>query len=204
MDELTELAAYLKYNKVRVVEGSASEVELAYLAELATRPGVLSIAEVGFNAGRSSYNFLQANSEAHVTAFDIGDHKCVSVAKQFIDQRFPGRHTLVLGDSRLAVPDFHRNSPAAKFDLVFIDGGHAYEIARADLLNFKDLSHERTIVVMDDITPWLPWGRGPTKAWRELLNSGVIAQDELVKDGKVVERLRPPGKRAWAVGTYIR
>jgi len=36
-------------------------------------------------------------------------------------------------------------------DLVFIDGGHDYEIAKKDLENCRPLSDHDTIVIMDDV-----------------------------------------------------
>ena len=86
--------------------------------------------------------------------------------------------------------------------MVFIDGGHDYYVAKADLENIRALSTPATAVVMDDLTPWRPWGQGPTKAWREALNTGAVLQEELFKDGAPVDTLEPPGTRAWALGRY--
>jgi hypothetical protein len=44
---------------------------------------------------------------------------------------FPGRHELITGDSRETVPAFADEYPTRAFDLIYIDGGHDYEIAKA-------------------------------------------------------------------------
>src|SRR5262245_15225471 len=106
------------------------------LLQYVARPGVRSIMEIGFNAGHSSELFLRFNETAHVTSFDLGEHRYVLAAKTYLDRRFHARHTLVLGDSTQTIPRFPAESP---FDLIFIDGGHSYEVAKADLLNCRRL-----------------------------------------------------------------
>jgi TPP-dependent 2-oxoacid decarboxylase len=62
-------------------EGSATAAELAFLMELASRPKVRQICEIGFNAGVSADGFLRANELAYVTSFDIGEYAHVAVGK---------------------------------------------------------------------------------------------------------------------------
>src|SRR4249919_131418 len=99
-------------------EGSADHNELEYLAGVARRTGVRLIGEIGFNAGLSSYTFLEANPEATVYSFDLGEHRYVQPAKEYIDREFPGRHHLILGDSLQTVPEFHRQHPELRFDVI--------------------------------------------------------------------------------------
>ena len=188
---------------LEVQEGSSSEEQLRYLVDLARRVDAKLIGEIGFNAGFSSYAFLEESKpEVKVVSFDIGTHDYVQPAKAFIDERFAGRHTLIIGDSRSTVPAFHEQHPESIFDLVFIDGGHAYEVAKADLVNMRPLSNQDTAIVMDDLTPWFGWGKGPTQAWTEMISEGVVKQQELFKDGIRVETIEPPGERSWALGHY--
>ncbi len=55
---------------------------------------------------------------------------------------------------------------------------------------------------MDDLTPWLPWGKGPMQAWNEAVQQRTIVQEELYKDGQRVDAIEPPGERSWALGRY--
>ena len=174
-----------------------------YLGNLVPRTGARMIGEIGFNAGFSSFAFLSAAPDTQVVSFDLGEHAYGRTAKKLIDKKFPNRHTLILGDSTKTVPDYKTQNPDLKFDLVFIDGGHDYEVAKADIANMRQFCTEETAVVIDDLTPWLAWGEGPMRAWTEAINTGIVRQEEMYKDGKPVDVMEPPGKRSWALGYYI-
>lgn len=184
-------------------EGSADAAEQAYLAKLAGDPKVKTIGEIGFNAGISSYIFLAANPNATVYSFDINEYGYVQSAKKYINEHFPGRHHLIIGDSLKTVPAFKKEHPTITFDLVFVDGSHDYAIAKADLANMRTYATKDTILVTDDLTPWKPWGEGPTKAWQELVSSGLVQQLELYRDGRKVKTIEPPGERSWVIGRYV-
>jgi predicted O-methyltransferase YrrM len=187
-----------------VPEGSASDELLQFSTRLLQQNrDIETIAETGFNTGVSSRAFLSARPDVRVVSFDIGHHISVRPAKAAIDRNFPGRHELILGDSTETLPAYARTRPGTRFDLVFIDGGHDYEVARADLLNFQAMSHEHTIVIMDDVTPWWRWGEGPTRAWQEAVEMGLITRASLYKNGQPVTQ--PTGRALdciWAVGYY--
>ncbi len=201
--EIITIIEYLSKQGFTIEEGSASLEQLRYLAKLACRQNVKIIGEVGFNAGFSSYVFLKANPKAKVISFDIAEHKYIKTAKRFVDQQFPKRHALIKGDSKQTIPQFSKKHPDVRFDLVFIDGGHDYKTAESDIVNMKLLSTPQTLLVMDDLTPWLPWGRGPTHAWIKAIQKGIIIQKELIKDGRRINTIKPPGQRSWALGQYI-
>ncbi len=184
-------------------EGSASPEELEFMMGLINHSGARFIGETGFNMGFSSCAFLGVVSKTEVVSFDTGYREYVQSAKESIDRKFPGRHTLIYGDSKETLPKFLKDHPDFRFDYVFIDGGHDYKTAKADIVNFRKLSSVKTIVIMDDLVPWLPWGVGPTKAWKEAVDEGLISQNQLYIDGKRSRKLIPPGKNGWAVGRYI-
>jgi predicted O-methyltransferase YrrM len=184
-------------------EGSSSAEELLYLVRVARNAKARSIAEIGFNAGCSSYALLRYVPDATVVSFDLGEHASIAVNKKLIDKKFPGRHTLISGDSRETVPAFADSNPDLRFDLVFIDGGHDYEVAHADIVNMRLLSSDSTALVMDDLVPWASYGAGPTKAWEEAVRDEFVRQEELFQHGERVEKAQPPGARAWALGRYV-
>jgi predicted O-methyltransferase YrrM len=184
-------------------EGSSSAAELLYLTQVTKRTGARLIGEIGFNAGFSSYTFLNAAPEVKVVSFDLNEHASVGAAKKVIDKKFPGRHTLICGDSRQTVPQFAAENPDVLFDLVFVDGGHEYDVAKADLMNMRRLSSGDTAVIMDDLVPWLFYGEGPAQVWHEAIRDGIVCQQELFQDGEPVESVNPPGIRAWALGRYL-
>jgi predicted O-methyltransferase YrrM len=182
--------------RVRRRDSSSSAEELLCLARTAKRTDARLIGEIGFNVGFSSYAFLSAQPQACVVSFDLAEEAWTNEAKELIDERFPGRHTLIRGDSRNTVPQFKQRNPSVSFDLAFIDGGHDYEVAKADILNMRPLCTEKTVVIMDDLLPERPWGVGPARAWTEAIQEGVISQDELFKNGAII-------KRSWALGRYV-
>ena len=183
-------------------KGTSSATELLYLNHVASKVDARLIAEIGFNTGLSSRAFLNAHPDVRVTSFDLGQ-PWVETAKTLIDKQFPGRHTLICGDSRNTVPEYKASNPTTKFDLVFIDGGHSYEVAKADLLNMRELSSNKTALIVDDLVPWFTYGAGPAKAWNDAIEEGVLRQSELVKDGKHVDVIEPPGRRIWGLGQYV-
>ncbi len=162
-------------------EGYSQQVpqQVEDLITLTNKPN-LKMMEIGFNAGHSAEVFLQNNNELTLTSFDLGNHDYVTPAKEYIDATYPNRHTLILGDSRITVPIYLQNNKAVKFDIIFIDGGHDYEIAKADMENCFHLAHKDTIVILDDTIftqGWEEgWNIGPTKTWIEHLQQNKIAE----------------------------
>jgi predicted O-methyltransferase YrrM len=199
---MDEMIRFLESRGQLAIEGSSSPEQQDYLRCLVRRSGARLVGEIGFNAGFSSLAFLSASPDVGVVSFDIGHHEIVSHAKEFLDEHYPGRHELIIGDSELSVPRYGIEHPSVSFDIVFIDGGHDYRTVRADIANLKVLSHPGTGVVIDDLTPWLAWGEGPTKAWSEAIRQGMIVQVEIFKDGRPVHAIAPPGERSWALGRY--
>jgi hypothetical protein len=185
-------------------EGSVSKEQVQFFHQLLQRNrGIQWIAETGFNTGVSSRAVLAARADTLVVSFDIGQNQSVPRAKADIDRDFPGRHELVLGDSTETLPAYAQKHPEKRFDLVFIDGGHDYDVVKADLLNFRAMSHDQTIVIMDDLTPWWRWGRGPTQVWQEALKMGLISPEGLYKNGEPVTE--PAGRGLeyiWGVAHY--
>ena len=141
---------------------------------------VINVMEIGFNAGHSAEVFLRNNKRVKLTSFDLGAHNYVAHAKRYIDVIYPNRHKLFIGDSTKSVPFYLENNKDTKFDIIFIDGGHDYEIAKADMENCFHLAHSDTIVVIDDTMFTKGWEQeytiGPTKTWTEHLQENKIIE----------------------------
>lgn len=171
-----------------------SNDETIFLKNIINDNSIRTILEIGFNGGHSSETFLSTNQATTVVSFDIGHHHYVNVGKQYIDQTYPGRHELIIGNSLVTIPEYYYKNankqinnngngnvsdlPCRAFDLVFIDGGHQYQEAHGDLLNCKYLSHPNTIVIMDDTMDnpdWIQsWNRGPNRAWKSGIENNII------------------------------
>ncbi|MGA9871699.1 MAG: class I SAM-dependent methyltransferase [Rhodococcus sp. (in: high G+C Gram-positive bacteria)] len=183
-------------------EYGADQAELDYLASLAARPGTELVCEVGFNAGYSSWAFLSASPSTVVYSFDLAGYAYSTAAKAHIDELFPARHHLIQGDSHVTIKEFAVSNPEMRFDVIFVDGDHSLEGARSDLADLRALATSDTVVIMDDITPWRWFGEGPTAAWQEAVDSGLVVHSSYFQDGRVVDAVEQPADRAWAEGTY--
>jgi hypothetical protein len=160
--------------------------EEVILSHFASRPAVKEIMEIGFNAGHSAENFLLSNPNANVTSFDLGRVNAMQYGKDYIDATYPGRHTLIVGDSRQTVWQYKLDNPNKRFDVIFIDGGHTYDVAKVDIVHSSGLAHSDTIVIVDDImyvSGWeAGWTVGPTKVWEEGKKFGEIQELGRVAD----------------------
>ncbi len=147
------LEKYLAHTNAPIVEGHSAQMEaqLAVYARLFGRCSVQRISEIGFNAGHSTLAMLMANPAARIQSFDLGEHPSARAALSTLKRQFPTRELdVVWGDSRQTVPAFARTYAGPRFDVLIVDGGHTYDIARADVLNMRALAHAATVLVVDD------------------------------------------------------
>jgi predicted O-methyltransferase YrrM len=176
-DALAE-AGFLRH----CLDGNCMEIkeQCLDLSEFISHYNVKRVLEIGFNTGHSSLVFLESSPYTRVTSFELLYNKSNETGKKFIDTMYPDRHTLLIGDSRVTIPEYIASEAAQKFDLIFIDGGHSYEVAAADLRNCRELAGDHTIVVMDDTIYTKGWEAayttGPTQAWEEYLSGGKLKE----------------------------
>ena len=138
-------------NNATWVEGHVGELpeQSRMYYELAKQGFVSNICEIGFNAGHSTFQWLSANDNVHVYSFDLGQYHYTHVMAEFLRTQFPGRLTMIYGDSTRTVPIFAQLG--TKCDIVVIDGGHTYDVAKSDLYNMKVLANKQHhIVIFDD------------------------------------------------------
>ncbi len=135
--------------------------------------------EIGFNGGHSSELFLSSNKNIEVVSFDIGEHNYVKLGKEFIDKTYPNRHELIIGNSLETLP-YYSSNVNKKFDIIFIDGGHTYDVVKGDIINCKKLAHDKSIVIMDDTITnhglLRHWNLGPNRAWKEAKEWNIIKE----------------------------
>jgi predicted O-methyltransferase YrrM len=153
-DTLIELHKEAKISDI--TEGGCCREEIDYfLMFLDEHSDVKIIFEIGFNAGLSSAAFLSAREDVQVVSVDLGEHPYVLDAKRWIDATYPGRHTLIIGDSTVTVPTLMKRFPNFSPDLIFIDGGHDAPIPEKDLKNCLTLGRADTWYIFDDVVPWM-------------------------------------------------
>lgn len=141
----------------------------------AHRDKLSTVCETGFNAGHSALRFL-VESNAHIYEFDLGEHPYSNTSATFLQNEFPQRLTLTWGDSTKTIPQFHKDHPHVQCDLIVVDGGHSLEVATADLTNFMAMASAEHILVIDDTPCKGHHCKGPTMAWKTMIDNGCIEQ----------------------------
>lgn len=107
-----------------------------------------NIVEIGFNGGHSCFLMLIANPISKIQVFDLGLHSYVKLCYEYLSQQFPGRLSMILGDSAQTVKLY--NPLHAKCDLIHIDGSHEIGGLVSDVLNCRKFSDKNTLVIIDD------------------------------------------------------
>lgn len=106
---------------------------------------IKKILEIGFNGGHGSCALLSSREDIQVVSVDIGTHSYIDKAKDLIDECFPGRHTLIKGDSLEVVPTL-----SEKFDCVFVDGYHVDPYPYKDIVNSHRVLRDDGQLIVDD------------------------------------------------------
>ena len=106
------------------------------------------IVEVGFNAGFSALLTLTANPNLKLTSVDICEHQYTMPCYEYLMNAFPGRISLVKGDSRQVLASVLKNDK----DLTgyIIDGGHGIDVAEEDLRNIIQFANKDAVLCFDD------------------------------------------------------
>lgn len=65
-----------------------------------------------------------------VISFDLGYHNYTAPAAVYLQTAFPGRLELIIGDSTKTIPTFRAIHQGFKCDMIFVDGGHDYEVRK--------------------------------------------------------------------------
>jgi len=166
-----------------LIEGGATHLEFEFLSKIGETAGEGIVCQTGLNYGTSALAFMCA-STVRVFSFDLGEHNYVNKTHELLNRRFHGRHHLTLGDSvktlQHAVAGEGPLKAHEKCNLVFVDGGHTQDVAKADLENFARLAAPGALVVVDDCyqagdPPNLTgWHVFVGKAFRDAVAAGVL------------------------------
>lgn len=155
------------------IEGGSEIEQCKYFMDLLiSTPQIKIVLEIGFNTGVSAAYFLSSRDDVIVISVDIGEHKYVNDCKKLINTHFPGRHTLLIGDSKKIIPELIKLGQIIP-DLIFIDGDHMAPTPLIDARNCLAMGHKDTIYVMDDTNIINGWA-GVLDAMCELVRNKEI------------------------------
>jgi len=141
---------------IKPTEGSCSKLQMEYFMQFLEKyTKVKTVLEIGFNGGLSAATFLSARPDIKVVSIDLGRYDYVLRAKKWIDQEFPDRHMLLIGNSLTTFPQLLSMFPSFSPDLIFIDGGHDAPVPQSDLKYAMELARPDTWICVDDIVEWM-------------------------------------------------
>jgi hypothetical protein len=111
--------------------------------------------ETGFNYGISATLFLSMHPSVRMHSFDLGEKPYTTTAVNCVQELFPGRFSIMIGDSMETMPQAIRTGLgpfAGDFcDFVFVDGGHQGEVPYWDIVHFAHLSKKGAMLMIDDL-----------------------------------------------------
>lgn len=133
------------------IAGYVSDAQKFQMNEvLRSYSDVKKIGEIGLNAGHSAENFFKhCNQLENYYSFEIQN---ITEVVEYFQTNYGNRFHFINGDSLKTVPEFAKNFPDIKFDLIFIDGAHSYDDCLQDILNMHQLAHPKSHLWIDDYT----------------------------------------------------
>jgi len=189
-----------EYAKVKSKAGHAGLVrgQIRFYYWLSRRPWVKTICEIGFNGGHSTLQWLAASDDVVVHSFDIATYPYVLPMAAYINQTFPGRFNLYVGDSTKTVPHFSKTHSDVRCDVLVVDGAHKHKIALADVRNMRAMANKNHNVLIFDDYP---------STSRNFMSQLGPAWNQIRADGHVVERfscaVNPERYHSFVVGYYL-
>jgi predicted O-methyltransferase YrrM len=160
--------------------GSINYTQQGFLIDfLQTNTHIKNILETGFNLGYSSATMMEARPDIRIVSSDIFWFDYTRKAKLLLDIAYPGRHTLLAGNSVNTLPTFFTQFDYMP-DFVFIDGGHESPVPYIDLYNILKHVKPGTPVMVDDYC--LEHGKDVIVAVNRFINLGVLSDVQFYKD----------------------
>lgn len=121
---------------------------LEYWTKIKQLTGFKSLMEIGFNAGHSSAFILDNFNDVKIHSYDIGWHKYTKTNADKVKQKYGNRFDYTEIDSKKIEP----KEIQFKYDLMYIDGDHAFEGALSDIQLFVNSTVKWAIVDDTQIT----------------------------------------------------
>lgn len=163
-------------------------VNVLYAASKALQPK--TYLEVGVRRGRSVCSVVRGCPTVDVVACDMWQANYAGMENpgpKFVEEEVKrhgskGRIGFVNGDSHVVLPEFFKQRPEMKFDLITIDGDHSEAGAYRDLCDVAPQLRPGGVIVFDDIShPAHPYLLG---VWRKFVaERSYLSSYEYVEQG---------------------
>ena len=178
--------------------GSSAEMTIAEVARRAASPEIWvrffyllsktsivnNILEIGTNLGVSGQYFIKGlENKENIKFITLEGVKglCEIASSRFDALSSQDCFEVIHGLYDNTLPEVLKSK--TRFDLVFIDGNHRYEVTLNYFEILKDNLADKAIVIFDDIN----WSDGMRRAWREIcMQRGIVLSINFFKLGIVV------------------
>lgn len=132
--------------KVGFEEMSSPAFLLAFVNAIAKMIGARTVLEIGTFIGHSAMHFARMVGEGgHVTTLEVYKEFAEIARRNFAENDFGDRITLIEGDASASLTKF----PKRSFDLVFIDGNKQSYLDYAR--SAEELITDKGVIIVDDV-----------------------------------------------------
>lgn len=138
--------------------------------------------ETGFGAGHSALLFLNELPTVKVHAFDTGLPRYVVPAHDYLDDKYPERLYMYLGETVYTVPRMADYFPSDLCDVVYFDGSLAFDTVKQDLMNFRRLVKPQHVIVLANAVD----GSDVLRAWKDVVANGTVSWEGTVHESPVL------------------
>lgn len=181
------------------------EGELSRLRDMVKHIKPLRILEIGSLFGGTLWYWMQDAPGSVIVSVDTGvqsldyRHEQIEFARETLWPIWARSNCVELyqvrhdSTNRTTINEVNHHAP---FDFIFIDGGHSYEVAKADFENYWPMLRPGGIIAMHDIAypDDNPIGYGVPLVWREVRQRGNW--NEIIRDEN------PEG--IWGIGVVVK
>jgi len=159
------MAAYRMYN-------FPVSVLMTQLWDRYLRTDFKNILDIGFSSGFVSLNVFNTTN-AKVLTIDKFYYQHYWYGKNFIDEKYPGRHLMVTEKTKYPSKYLEKYCPNIKFDIISFNKSRKFESIYRYFINFKKYATPDTIILLNSPSPQHTWGIGPYIAMNRVINDSI-------------------------------
>lgn len=142
------------------------------------------ILNLGFLSGFIA-TYLLSISKAYVISIDKMFYDNHFYGKNFVDAKFPGRHSLLVGSPMYLEEYMDNNYSDVKFRFIYIDKSRSKDHAYRYLKLYKKYADENTIILLFATTPHQTWGIYVYHSMIKAIAEGIVTLVEHLPIDKI-------------------
>jgi hypothetical protein len=143
----------------------------------------VSVCRVGFSAGHEALSALAVRPDTKVYAFETDESPSTVPAHDILDERFPSRLFLYLGDASVSIPRVAAQNRNLLCDVVYISSTAPEHVVRTALYDMASLTSPRGHVVILDVPADQARARAAQAAWVASEDRGELETAAVLRSG---------------------